>query len=418
MLIHTSDLHIGAFIDKPLRDAPINALEEIADYAFKNGVKYLVIAGDLFESPRLENYELIKKTFMVFRKLRDNGVHAVLTPGSHDYSLTGRDLVSLLKTAGLVHIPSFEFSNNKLILHPLELDDYVFYAIPGLKNSIEIDYMRENRVVYSDLSKFSKPIVLIAHTGLEIYGYLPNDYSSRYGKIEIAQRVLEKIPSEIKYVALGHIHFPHPLLDSANINASYPGSPVGRDFLDLYETLVLRRKYGRNRRFLLVDTSHDIPYVKSVWSDFGVSVEEIELNEGDVNKLISSIKNVLNLLANSKFRALIVTVNKPAPWINDVSREILALERETNSYIRLRTREMFDESRKIILRLPDVEELENVEREALMQYMKSRNIDVSIEKIYELLNLLSKTPEGTRERDFIEELFKQAEAILKEVVKR
>lgn len=418
MLIHTSDLHIGAFVDKPLRDAPVHALEEIADYTLKNGIKFLVIAGDLFESPRLENYELIKKTFMVLRELKDKGVYTILAPGSHDHSLTGRDLVSLLKTAGLVHVPSFEFSNNMITLYPLELDDHVFYALPGLKNSMELDYVRENRVVYKNIDSYDKHVVLIAHTGLEINGYLPSDYVSRYGKVEVAQKILDKIPSRVKYVALGHIHIPCPLFDSAEIRASYPGSPVGRDALDLYETLILKKKYGRTRRFLLVDTTREVPHVKSIWSDFSVGVEELEFSEDDINKLIVSIREVLSKLVKYRFKALLVTVNQSPQWISRVSREILSIERDTGSYIRLRPKDAMDELEPFILRLPEVEDLERVEREALLQYAKSRNLDVSIEKIYELLNLLSRAPEGTRERDFIEELFRQVETVLKEVVKQ
>uniref|UniRef100_A0A7C4NPL1 DNA repair exonuclease n=1 Tax=Staphylothermus marinus TaxID=2280 RepID=A0A7C4NPL1_STAMA len=418
LLLHTSDIHIGAFADKSFREANIDALEEIAEYALNNDVKYLLISGDLFENPRLENFELIKRTFIVFRRLKEKGVYTVLTPGSHDHSIMGRDHISILEAAGFAKIPKYEFIDDKLILHPMELEDYVFYAIPGLKNSIELEYICGNRIIYKGIDNVDKPIILLAHTGIDLDGFRLESYSERYGRIEIAQRVLDKIPAKIKYIALGHIHLPYPLLDSGNLRACYPGSPVGRDIMDLYETIILKKKFNKKRRFLLVDTSSEIPLVKSIWSDFNVCVEELEFDGKDVNQLITMIRSVLSKMVNSRFRALLVSVKQPPQWINSVNREIRDLERETNSYIRLVSKEDHEEFKKFILRLPDVENIENLEREALHHYLKTKNLDISLDKLIELLNILSRTPEDQREADFVEELFKQVEALLKEVVKK
>ncbi|MEM4532957.1 MAG: metallophosphoesterase, partial [Desulfurococcaceae archaeon] len=77
--VHTSDIHIGAFGNRKLANATLNALEEIVQYVIENNYKYLVIAGDLFHYPRIENYDLLISVVKLFKKLREKKVKVIST---------------------------------------------------------------------------------------------------------------------------------------------------------------------------------------------------------------------------------------------------------------------------------------------------------------------------------------------------
>ena len=274
LIVHTADTHIGAFTNRPLRFANVDAFGEIADFVVENDIKYFIVAGDFFERPRIDNYELLRRVYRILRVLRDNGVFTITVPGSHDASVRRADILTLLGEAGLVHIPHYEEASSRLVLHPLRLGDLVFYGLPGLKNNLEIDYLRGHRVVFKNIEEYrDKKIVLVAHTSVKFAGYDPSVYSYRYGKGVIAdEEILQAIPSKINYVAHGHINFPTPLFDEAELNIAYPGSPIGRDASDLYETHLLRKEHGKDRRFLVLDLSGDKPVARSIWRNFNVIV--------------------------------------------------------------------------------------------------------------------------------------------------
>ncbi len=419
LIIHTADLHIGAFSNRPLRFANVDAFEEIANFTIDNGIKYLVVAGDFFERPRIESYELLRRIYRILRVLRDNGVFTVSVPGSHDASIRRADLLTLLGEAGLVNIPYYEEMNGKLVLYPLEHGDFVFYGLPGLKNNMEIDYLRGHKVLFKDIEKYrDKKIVLAAHTSVRFAGYDPSVYSYRYGKSVIAdEEVLQAIPETISYVALGHIHFPTPLFDEAELNIAYPGSPVGRDASDLYETFLLRKKHSRDRRLLLVDLSGEKPVAKSIWRSFNVVIEYYKDYYKGYDKLLSEVKKILKDMSEG-YRVLILELDGLKPEEkNKIMQSLREYEINYKTLIHLRAPTRSELSEALSIDLSDVADIEEIEKTAVAEAVKKLGLRVEPEKILELISILGeRKPEDARKDEFYEALFIRIKPLLEEIL--
>ena len=419
LIVHTADLHIGAFSGRPLRFANVDAFEEIADFVIENGIKYFVVAGDFFERPRIESYELLRRIYRILRVLRDNGVFTVSVPGSHDASIRRADLLTLLGEAGLVHIPYYEEMNGKLVLYTLEHGDFVFYGLPGLKNNMEIDYLRGHKVVFRDIDKYSgKKIILVAHTSVKFAGYDPSVYSYRYGKSVIAdEEVLQAIPDKIDYVALGHIHFPTPLFDEAELNIAYPGSPIGRDASDLYETLLLRKEHGKDRRFLVLDLSGDKPVAKSIWRSFNVVVEHYKDYYKGYESLISEVRKIIRDMGEG-YRVLILDIEGLKPEDkNKVLQTLREYEVSYKTLIHLRSSTRNIVSEALSIDLSDVTDIEEIEKTAVAEAIKKLGLKIEPEKILELISILGeRKPEDARKDEFYEALFKRIKPLLEEIL--
>ena len=68
---HMADIHIGAHKDKRLMGLEIQAFNESIDTCVKEGVKFIIIAGDFFHTPAPE-LEQVKR---IIKKLKKNSVN-------------------------------------------------------------------------------------------------------------------------------------------------------------------------------------------------------------------------------------------------------------------------------------------------------------------------------------------------------
>ncbi len=415
-LLHTADLHIGAFPNRPLKEANIDAFEKIANYAIENDIEYLVVSGDFFERPRLENYEMLRRIYRVLRRLREEKIHVVAIPGSHDSSPRGADTLTLLSEAGLVNLPRYEVVDG-LILYPLEIGDLVFYAIPGLRNSMETIYLREGKVRFKKPQDEHKSMVVLAHISVKFAGYDPSIYSSRYGRAIIEnERVLSLLPGNTRYVALGHIHFPTPLFDEAEANIAYPGAPVGRDANDLEETHILRTKHGRDRRFLLVDIGDKV-FVRSIWDDFNIHVEYHRDYYKGFEDTIKDVKKILKDIPDTKYRVLILNIDSiPVDDINKLMYKLRELEAQKKIMIHLKWKPR-EEVETLEFTVDELADVEEIEKKAVSELIKKYGLNTQPEKIIELLNILGRRkPEEVSEHEFYEEIYKEIKPIMEDIL--
>ncbi|MGC8975059.1 MAG: metallophosphoesterase family protein [Thermoprotei archaeon] len=419
MLVHTADLHIGAFSDTPLSGAHVRAFREIAEYVKEHNIKYLVISGDLFEKPKLENYSLLRPIVRELKELRERSVLVVSVPGSHDISAKESDFVHVLRDAGLIHLTSHEEFAEGLLLEPLDLGEYVFYGVPGLRKSFEAKLLSEGKVRFKDIDKVKKPVIVLAHTSVKFYGYDPSDFESRYGRIFISgDEWLRNLPDKVVYVALGHIHYPLPLSHEFRLRAAYAGAPVGRDKNDLRETYELKSR-GFKRRFLVVDPGEETPKVKSLWSDFGVNVLYEKISFTEVSEVLNRIRK-LSKDVHGDFKVLLVNLtNVEADKLGRLLYEVDILKtelRSKNVSLMLST-ELKTKSGPIPVDIkPGEDYIEAIERSVAEDLAKKLGPAATPEKILELLNILGRRkPEGSSEDEFYNELFKELMKVMEEV---
>ncbi len=97
---HLSDCHIGSWRDIRLTEASTKAFLQAMDISRKEGVDFIVIAGDLFDTS-LPSVDRLKEVTLKLKEIRDAGIGIYVVPGSHDFSPTGKTMLDVLENAGL-----------------------------------------------------------------------------------------------------------------------------------------------------------------------------------------------------------------------------------------------------------------------------------------------------------------------------
>ena len=183
-IIHTADLHIDSKIEgipleksKIRREEIIRTFERLVDFASKNDVKVIIIAGDMFDTQKIS----LKTRERVFECIRNNAnIDFLHAPGNHDQT---NDLSSIIK------LPTnfIQFDDR---LKSIKYDDVMISGV--LLNSV-------NRNTVDDSLLLNKNDVNIVIMHGQVAGYK----SSLDAEVISIPRLKDK---NIDYLALGHIH--------------------------------------------------------------------------------------------------------------------------------------------------------------------------------------------------------------------
>lgn len=214
-ILHCADLHIGATVSFLKQNAEIRraetllTFEGIIDLGLKESVDILFIAGDLFDSNKIEN----RFIDAVFAKIASAPFPVALVCGNHDplsadSPFKTKALPETLYVFGSVD-ECKEFENLNLCVYGRS------FETAGLKGE-------ECFTLKTDPSKIN---ILLQH------GELKSDLKGEYNSIT---------PSFVKscgmdYIALGHVHKRSEIGKIDNTYFAYPGcpEPQGFDELDL-----------------------------------------------------------------------------------------------------------------------------------------------------------------------------------------
>ncbi len=108
---HLSDVHLGAFREKELRELNIVAFEKAVDYCISREADFVVIAGDFFDIA-LPEMGVVDRAVRKMGEAIARGMRFYLVYGSHDYSPTGTSIIDVLCSAGvLVNVSSNSAGN-------------------------------------------------------------------------------------------------------------------------------------------------------------------------------------------------------------------------------------------------------------------------------------------------------------------
>lgn len=205
-ILHTSDLHIGSdTVFWTSRDKrAYSSLEAVLLAGRRLNIDLLVVAGDLFDSPRVSEEELR----IVASMLRASGLSTIILPGNHDC------LVS--ESAYIKHFIPEMAPNVKIIGAP----DGESVPFPQL----DLAVWGRPHIDYSDFSPMAsipgrgpeKWQIAVAH-GLYVQEGV---HDGRGWKITEA----DIVASERDYVALGHLEM-FNRVGKSNTSTYYSGSP-------------------------------------------------------------------------------------------------------------------------------------------------------------------------------------------------
>ncbi|OGM01955.1 hypothetical protein A3K72_00110 [Candidatus Woesearchaeota archaeon RBG_13_36_6] len=224
---HMADCHIGAWNDPKMRQASIKAFERAVDICIKEGVDFVLIAGDLFNTS-LPGIDSLKATVKKLRELKENDITVYVIPGSHDFSPSGKTMLEVLEEAGLViNVSKGDFSNEKIVLK-FTTDKKTGARITGMvgrKGGLEKVYYKG--LDKTDLEKQKGFKIFMFHTALEEF--------KPKGLEKIEASPLSLLPKDFDYYAGGHVHYVFNKQEKDYGTIAYPGPLFPNNFKELEE---------------------------------------------------------------------------------------------------------------------------------------------------------------------------------------
>tara|TARA_Y100001978_G_scaffold200253_1_gene216169 strand:+ start:470 stop:1657 length:1188 start_codon:yes stop_codon:yes gene_type:complete len=222
--IHTADWQIG----KPyrrvkdeqkrfkLRQERLNAISRIREAAQMNGSKFVLIAGDLFDSPTPSSSSVTE----VLEIIGEINVPVIVIPGNHDHGALG----TVWHTDNFKKYQKQMAPNLSLLLEsdPFEIEDAIILPCPLVRNKDNTDPTLWLRNFNWNTISISKPRIVLAHGSVREFGgqnyNLDEETPSRANNLVN----LDQLPiDEIDYIALGDWHN----LKQVSENAWYSGTP-------------------------------------------------------------------------------------------------------------------------------------------------------------------------------------------------
>ncbi len=206
--IHTADWQIGKpfagigdqYKRSLVRNARIDAIKRIADAARNECARFVLVAGDLFDSPSADKTTVAEACSAI----GGIGAPVYVIPGNHDHGGPGS-----LWEQEFFQRESGNLAPNLTVLldaAPLELDDAVLFPCPllrRLESSDRTEWLRDPAVPQGVSS--SKPRIVLAHGSTQDFSGAEDDEElggTAPNRVDITRLPME----EIDYVALGDWH--------------------------------------------------------------------------------------------------------------------------------------------------------------------------------------------------------------------
>ena len=219
---HIADCHIGGWIEDKLKELTIIAFKKAVDICINENVDFVLIAGDLFNTA-IPQIEMIKQTTEGLKRLKDKDIMVYLVPGSHDFSPSGKTILSVFEKAGLIK-NVYNEEENSLKLTIDEKTKAKITGMLGLRNSLEL--LKYDSLDLANLEKEDGFKIFLLHSGIN--EFMPSGFG-------FTSLLLDKLPKGFNYYAGGHIHYVFQKKLSENSILSYPGPLFPNSFSELEE---------------------------------------------------------------------------------------------------------------------------------------------------------------------------------------
>lgn len=380
---HLSDVHLGGWKQQPLQDLNFQSFRRVIDVCIAEKVEFVLIAGDLFDSP-YPPIDILKETFGEFRRLKEEKIPCFLIAGSHDYSVSGKTFLDVLEKAGFCkNVEDAEEKDGHIILSPTIHKGIAIYGYPGRKSGLEVKDIR--RIKLNDAPGLFK--IFMLHTTID----------KARGTLPIDAVETEKLPPA-DYYALGHLH-----IDFQHENFVYPGPVFPNNFLELQDL--------NHGGFYIVDTDLKYPLKK-----IELKIKEVEYIEIMIRDAVAATDQIISEINRRDINDKIVLLRVYGKLENGKNSDIKFQEIEEfikrkNAYFMLKnTHDLKTEEIELEV---DLEDTENIEEDMIKIYLGKNPSDFN-RLIYQLINSLSiEKQEGETSETFTKRLFEESEKILK-----
>ena len=266
---HMADVHLGSWNNHPdLREMPLTAFDMAMDMCIAEGVNFILIAGDLFDTS-LPSLDILKGAVCKMKDCLDAGIPIYVVPGSHDFSPSGKTMLSVLEEAGLLQDVSMKLVRDK--------SGVKIFGMPGKKGGLESH-------MYGDIDIGS----LEKEDGFKIFMF-HSAISEHCTVKQMATIPLSYLPKNFSYYATGHLHETADI-DENGFRIVFPGSLYATTFDELERTA------GSNGFFMV---TADDKSIRLEWKEVKVcEVETISMvvDEKKPNDVESEILNRIEQL--------------------------------------------------------------------------------------------------------------------------
>jgi DNA repair exonuclease SbcCD nuclease subunit len=195
---HIADCHIGSWREPKLSGLSTEAFLTAVHESIKSDVDLILISGDLFNTS-VPGIDKLKAVVAKLKELKDRNIPVYIIAGSHDFSATGKTMLDVLESAGLlVNVVKGKAVDGKLKLEFTE-DARTGVKITGMigkKGTLE-------RTFYEDLDRDA----LYAEPGEKIF-MLHSAITELKSKelAEMDSAPVSFLPKGFDYYAAGHVH--------------------------------------------------------------------------------------------------------------------------------------------------------------------------------------------------------------------
>ncbi len=226
---HIADCHIGAWREPKLQLINLLSFKKAVQISLENRVDFILISGDLFNSA-LPGIDKLKEVVKTLKKLKELGTPVYLIPGSHDFSPSGKTMLSVLEEAGLcINVVKGEVDDRtKKLRLSFTIDKKTNAKITGMlgrRGMLERSYYEG--LDRESLEKEPGFKIFMFHTALD----------------ELKPKSLERmesspisfLPKGFSYYAGGHVHIVEKKDLPGYKNIVYPGPTFPNSFYELEE---------------------------------------------------------------------------------------------------------------------------------------------------------------------------------------
>ncbi|WP_157223480.1 exonuclease SbcCD subunit D [Rhodovulum sp. PH10] len=247
-ILHTADWHIGQTVNGWTREVEHRAfLQTLSDLVAAQAVDALIVAGDVFDgiNPSAEAMQLLYESLLAMRERRPT-LTTIMVAGNHDPAGRLEAPAALLRTIGVHSVGIMHSQGGSIDLdrHLVPLRDesgnirvfglaipYLRCAdLPALQQTEDepgSPIVRATRELYAKAYAAARThaglIPLVATGHLHCTGTQESEGAERRILVGGEHAVPHDIfPTDLAYVALGHLHRPQQV---ARRNVRYSGSP-------------------------------------------------------------------------------------------------------------------------------------------------------------------------------------------------
>ncbi len=192
---HMADCHLGAWSMHPeLSELPLKAFDYAMDRCMDSGVDFILISGDLFDTS-IPGVDVLKRCAGKMKQVVDFGIRIYVVPGSHDFSASGKTMISVLESAGLItNVAKGYEEDGKLKLKFFQDKTGVWVAgILGRRGGLERSYYEALKMDAPEGFK-----IFMMHSAI-------TEYKPQHLQ-KMESLPLSLLPRGFGYYANGHVH--------------------------------------------------------------------------------------------------------------------------------------------------------------------------------------------------------------------